>query len=213
MTGVTVALLVIGLLAAGLGTMWFLRSTLITSLDDQLRQSVTTDVASSVMTITVEDGVPEFVPNRKSTTDMFVAIYSPTGEFVESAGGNGAPEPVFPETFPLPLTVSQGTTPFELENSAGGAPYRASVDTIEFSGVRGLYTQLVALPVAPVDRVVASFLSIYSILAVITIIAGALGTRWLVTLTFRSLGQVETTAMSIAAGDFSQRMTDIEPGT
>ena len=33
------------------------------------------------------------------------------------------------------------------------------------------------------------------------------------TLTFRSLGQVESTAMTIAAGDFSQRMTDIEPTT
>ena len=33
------------------------------------------------------------------------------------------------------------------------------------------------------------------------------------TLTFRSLGQVESTAMAIAAGDFSQRMTDIEPTT
>ena len=44
-----------------------------------------------------------------------------------------------------------------------------------------------------------------------SIFAGALLTRWLVTLTFRSLGQVESTAMSIAAGDFSQRLTDIEP--
>ena len=33
------------------------------------------------------------------------------------------------------------------------------------------------------------------------------------TLTFRSLGQVESTADAIAAGDFSLRMTDIEPTT
>ncbi|KRA25939.1 histidine kinase [Microbacterium sp. Root61] len=209
----TVALLVIGLLAAGLGTMAFLRSTLVTSLDDQLRQSVTTDVASSVMTITVDNGVPSFEPDDNATTDAFVAIYAPTGELVAWAGGNGAPRPEFPAEYPLPKTYIQGTTPFELENSAGGAPYHASVDTIQFPGARDLYTQLVALPLAPVEQVVASFLSIYSILAVITILAGALGTRWLVTLTFRSLGQVETTAMSIAAGDFSQRMTDIEPGT
>ena len=76
-----------------------------------------------------------------------------------------------------------------------------------------LYTQLVALPIAPINQVVTSFLGIYGILALITIVAGALLTRWLVTLTFRSLGQVESTAMTIAAGDFGQRMTDIEPTT
>ena len=47
----------------------------------------------------------------------------------------------------------------------------------------------------------------------IILIASAFLTRWLVTLTFRSLGQVESTAMAIAAGDFSQRLTDIEPMT
>ena len=98
----TVALLVIGLLAAGLGTMAFLRSTLVTSLDDQLRQSVTTDVASSVMTITVDNGVPSFEPDDNATTDAFVAIYAPTGELVAWAGGNGAPRPEFPAEYPLP---------------------------------------------------------------------------------------------------------------
>ena len=47
----------------------------------------------------------------------------------------------------------------------------------------------------------------------IILIASAFLTRWLVTLTFRSLGQVESTAMAISAGDFSQRLTDIEPMT
>ncbi len=46
---------------------------------------------------------------------------------------------------------------------------------------------------APVERVVNTFLGIYGILALITIIGAALITRLLVTLTFRSLGQVETT--------------------
>jgi two-component system OmpR family sensor kinase len=50
-------------------------------------------------------------------------------------------------------------------------------------------------------------------MTVITLILGALGTRLLVTLAFRRLGQVEETAMSIAEGDFTQRLTEIEPTT
>ena len=46
-----------------------------------------------------------------------------------------------------------------------------------------------------------------------TIIVGALGTRWLITLAFRRLTQVEDVATAIADGDFSQRATDIEPRT
>ncbi len=84
---------------------------------------------------------------------------------------------------------------------------------VEVRGITGFFTQMIALPMSTVNQTVGTFLGIYSILAVITIISGALLTRWLVTLTFRSLGQVESTAMAIAAGDFSQRMTDIEPTT
>lgn len=130
----TVALLAIGLFAAGLGTMVFLRTTLITNIDDQLRQSVTTDVASSVMVVTVEDGVPTFEADRTATADYFVALYSPAGELVAWAGGDGAPAPVFPRTFTLEKTIGSGTAPFPLENSSGGAPYHASVDTIQFPG-------------------------------------------------------------------------------
>ncbi len=50
-------------------------------------------------------------------------------------------------------------------------------------------------------------------MALVTVIASAFLVRWIVTLTFRSLGQVESTAQEIAAGDFSLRMTDIEPAT
>ncbi len=60
---------------------------------------------------------------------------------------------------------------------------------------------------------VAQYIGIYSFLAMIILVASAFLTRWLVTLTFRSLGQVESTAMAISAGDFSQRLTDIEPMT
>ena len=52
-----------------------------------------------------------------------------------------------------------------------------------------------------------------AILVGLTSVLGAVAIRLLVTLAFRSLTQVENTAMEIAAGDFGQRMTDIAPAT
>ena len=72
---------------------------------------------------------------------------------------------------------------------------------------------MVALPLASINQVVASYVGLPSILALLVVIGSAVITRFLVTLTFRSLGQVESTADAIAAGDFGLRMTDIEPTT
>ncbi len=211
-TGVTVAVLAIGLLASGVGTMVFLRNVLIGSVDDNASQLVKTDVWSAVFQVRPEGDTVSFSPKPNiPAPDYFVAVYSPEGDLLSVTGGGGAPNPVFPETFPLERTVGQGLAPFGIDNSNRGAGYRASVDLFQVNGVGDYYTQMVALPTAAVNRVVTAFISIYSLLALITVISAALLTRYAVTLTFRSLGQVETTADAIAAGDFSQRMTDIEP--
>lgn len=211
----TVCLLAMGLLAAGVGTMIFLRSAQITSLNDQLRAAAPTDLASQVMQVTLTDSVPTFEPNPAAPPSNFVvAVYSPQGELLAVAGGSGAgPRPQLPSTFTLEQTVTTGTEPFELDAATGTGKFHASVDVLAIPGALDSYTQLVALPLAPVTKTVGDFIGIYSVLAILIVIAGALGTRALVTLTFRSLGQVEHTAMTIAAGDFGQRMGDIAPGT
>src|SRR3546814_8935658 len=50
-TGVTVGLLAIGLVAAGFGTMAFLRNTLVANLDEQLRLLAASDIADTVFKI------------------------------------------------------------------------------------------------------------------------------------------------------------------
>ncbi|WP_343234145.1 HAMP domain-containing sensor histidine kinase [Microbacterium salsuginis] len=213
-TGVTVVLLAVGLFAAGIGTLAFLRNTLITNLDAQLVAYARTDVTSPLFEIEVKDGVADIDRNRTAApTQYFVAVYGPDGTLLGTAGGGGQDPPAFPETFTVEQTVTKGLEPFPLESSEGGAPFHASVNLLELEDARDNYTQMVALPVAPINQVVASYIGIYSILAILILLVGAFATRFLVTLTFRSLGQVESTADAIAAGDFSQRMTDIEPTT
>ncbi|MET0828956.1 MAG: HAMP domain-containing sensor histidine kinase [Microbacterium sp.] len=214
MTGVTVTLLAVGLIVAGFGTAIFLRNTLVANVDEQVQQLAPTDLASSLFEISISGADVEFDEREDvPSTTYFVAIYGPDGTLRASAGGAGAPAPVFPAEITLQSVAVTGTAPFTIPNSEGGPDYRASVDTYQVDGVSDLFTQLVALPLASANQVVAQYIGIYTVLAVIILIASAFATRWLVTLTFRSLGQVESTAMAIATGDFSQRMTDIEPTT
>lgn len=198
--------------------MAFLRNTLVQNLNTSLEQAVPTDVASGLIEIEVDDsGQPTFrVKQNVAPSDTWVALYDREGALLITAGGEDDDEehvPVFPASFPPQKTAEQGTASFFLEAAGGGSGFRAAVDIYPVENLGDFYTQLIARPVAPINQVVGTFLGIYSILALITVVGGALLTRWLVTLTFRSLGQVETTAMAIAAGDFSQRLTDIEPAT
>ncbi|MCK6067549.1 HAMP domain-containing histidine kinase [Microbacterium sp. EYE_512] len=211
----TVGLLAIGLVSAGFGTMAFLRTTLTASLDDSLRQLASSDAALSVLDVQNSGGTLRFTEDEEAApTDIFVAIYDPTGQFLIAAGGDGTTAPPeFPSTYTLQKTQLQGLTPFALPSTGSGPPFHAAVDVLAVDGVSALYTQMVAVSLGPTERVVAAYVGIYSILALLILIASALLTRWLVTLTFRGLGQVEATAMSIAGGDFSQRMSDVVPGT
>lgn len=213
-TGVTVAVLAIGLVAVGLGTGLLLRNAQITALDQTLQQMVTTDVTSLLLDATTSGEQLSLTPNGQSTpTQFLVAVYAADGTLVGSASSIEGEQPEIPADFSLEKTVTIGIEPFPLSSSDGSRAFHASVDILPITGLRDNFTQLVVVPLASVNQAVANYIGIYTFLALLTIIAGAVATRWLVTLAFRSLGQVEDTAMSIAAGDFSQRMGDISPRT
>lgn len=196
--------------------MIFLRNAQLAAVDQSLTQTVTTDIASNLMNVTLDDGEATFTPIAAAPTDFAVAVYSGKGdgELLAVAGGDPSlSPPLVPATFSLDQTVLDGTAPFDLASADGTVRYRASVDTLPIAGSRDYYTQLVALPLNDVSRTVANYIGIYTALALFTIVCSAVLTRGLVTLAFRGLGQVESTAMTIAKGDFSQRMSDIAPGT
>ncbi|GMM95477.1 hypothetical protein MTsN4n12_08850 [Microbacterium sp. MTN4-12] len=209
-------LLAVGLFAAGFGTMTFLRSTLYNNIDASVRGYASTDAVSGLIDVVVEGGQVSFTPRDEDDvppTPYFVAVYGPEGSLEAIAGGSGGLEPDFPDEFTLQATAARGLQPFALPDIEGDERFLAAVDVFQPDGVGDLFTQMVVVSTASTNQVVATFLGIYAVISVVILGAGALGTRWLVTLTFRSLGQVEDTAMSIAAGDFSQRLTDIEPRT
>jgi two-component system OmpR family sensor kinase len=210
-----VTLLAVGLVAAGIGTLVFLRTTLIDNLDEQLKQQAASNIANSVFLTTEVDGGLAFtqVDNAPPIGSM-VVVYGPDGQRVAFYNGTGAKiAPQLPDTFSVEQTYSQVDRRIDLDDSVSGQHFLARVGLLQIPGNNSLYTQMVIQPLAPTDRIVAAYIGIYGFVALLILIASALLTRALVTLTFRSLGQVETTAMDIAAGDFSQRLTDIVPDT
>ncbi|MFJ4222615.1 sensor histidine kinase [Microbacterium sp. NPDC089695] len=210
-TGVTVAVLALGLLVAGLGTVPILRTSLVSNIDAQLPALVSADLAQRYFDVTTQDGETVYTP-RESPRDFFVAIYDGEGVLQTTTGSSANGSPLFPSTYKLLDAQNNSDTVFPLEGTEGTG-FRAAVALLPGEGGGALRIQMVAMPLDYADRIISQFFGIYVTVALVTILIAALLTRGLVTLTFRRLGQVESTAMSIAAGNFSQRLTDLEPTT
>ena len=215
-TGVTVAVLALGLVIAGIGTVPILRGAMINNIDAQLPALATTGLAERFFEVDAWDGALSLSPKADAprASDYVVAFYGSDGAKLAQAGGSADREPpVFPDTFTLLDAKANEDRVLPLE-SADGLAFHATVSIQPAQSAPGnAYVQVVALPLDEADRIVGTYFAVYTTVALITILLAALLTRGLVTLTFRRLGLVESTAMSIAAGDFSQRLTDLEPTT
>ncbi len=212
-TGVTVAVLALGLVIAGIGTVPILRGAMVSNIDAQLPALATTAQADRFFTLRVDNGHLVFSEreNTGRATDHFVAFYDTDGTPLAQAGGQpDAEQPRFPASFTLQQAQAQEGQVIALR-SAEGADFHGTVSTKSAEGLT--YVQLVALPLDEADEIVGTYFAVYTTVALVTILLAALLIRGLVTLTFRRLGHVESTAMAIAAGDFSQRLTDLEPTT
>lgn len=214
-TGVTVAVLALGLVVAGIGTVPLLRNSLISNIDAQLPSLVTSDLASRWFDMELVDGVLVLsdLENTPRSSEYFFAVYAADGTLLEEAGGPvDAVRPVFPET----MTIAQAHAREEEDaiplQGTDGSAFHGSVVVSDGPGGT-LYVQFVALPLEEADHIIATYFGVYTTVALVTILIAALLIRGLVTLTFRRLSQVESTAMLIASGDFSQRLTDLEPTT
>ncbi len=195
--------------------MVFLRTTLVNNLDEQLAQQAAGNIANSVFTMSPAEGQIVFSPiDNAPQIGSMVVIYGPDGERKAFYNGTASKVlPALPATFSVEQTYGQIDRRIELQDGDSGQHFLARVGVLQVNGSPGVYTQMVIQPLAPTDRIVAAYIGIYAFVALLILIATALLTRLLVTLAFRNLRQVETTAMDIAAGDFSQRLTDIVPDT
>jgi two-component system OmpR family sensor kinase len=213
-TGVTVAVLALGLVVAGIGTVPILRNALISNINAQLPALVSSDLADRFFQVGT-DGQGELVFTERENVrgEAFVAFYDASGRKIAQAGGaQNAVPPDFPATYSLAQAkIDEDRTPLQI-SGPGNSDFHGAVSTKEGPG-GAIFVQFVAMPLEEVDGIIGTYFGVYTTVALVTILIAALLIRGLVTLTFRRLGQVESTAMAIASGDFSQRLTDLEPTT
>lgn len=214
-TGVTVAVLALGLVVTGIGTVPLLRSSLINNIEGQLPSLAVSDLVGRWFDVEYVDGAQKLVlsENAPRSADYTFAVYAADGTFLAHAGGSsGESAPEFYESLTLEQAHALEGQTLSLD-SPDGHDFRGSVAVVYGDDGSTLYVQFVALPLAEADSIIGQYFWVYTTVALVTILVAALLIRGLVTLTFRRLGQVESAAMLIASGDFSQRLTDLEPTT
>jgi two-component system OmpR family sensor kinase len=213
-TGVTVLLLLLGLLVSGAGTMYLLRQQMVTQLDAQLSIAINqlpkvldTDPASpdTFTEADVEGANPSW----------FVVLLDAQGDVIaDNWTGNSARHPrVFGLDLARASQVNDQIVAFS-DNTGKNkwhgivrVSQNAGPDATEYS------TLVVAKPLEEVDQLVATYIVIFASFGLAVVVLGAAVTRMLVTSTFGPLREVERTAAAIADGDFGQRLGGATPNT
>lgn len=203
-TGVTVLLLTIGLLVSGIGTLALLKPALIAQLDSQL-ETVQQDLSSVLQLNQSEQTAP---------SDYYYAVYSSAGVLLEQNWTDKpeASRPYIPAGITVEETADLAGNVFPLRSESGRTLFHAVAIPVTFEDPSGMTgTVVVALSTAPVDKLLATYVTIFLGLGIGIVVVGALLTRLLVTTTFAPLREVERTAVAIADGDFSQRLPSTSP--
>lgn len=208
-TGVTVLLLTLGLLVAGIGTMAMLKPALLGQLDGQL-QAVQQDLTHVLEVDQTTQG------NQLAPSDYYYAVFSSSGILIEE-NWTDKPEanrPALSQGITSADTTSLNGAVFPVRSNNGRTLFHAIAVPVTFNDANGTVgTVVVALSTASVDKLMTTYLSIFLGLGIAVVVVGALLTRFLVTTTFAPLRHVEQTAVAIADGDYGLRLPSDQPLT
>jgi two-component system OmpR family sensor kinase len=208
-TGVTTLLLTMGLLVTGVGTMTMLKPALIGQLDAQI-QVMSADISRVVNASDDSSGLSQ-APN-----EYYYVVLDATGSRLEENWLDKSlnVRPVVPASLTLSKTQELSGSVFDMMSRDSRVRYHAVAVPVKFANSSESFgTVVVALATTGVDRLMATYLSIFLGFGIGVVIIGALLTRLLVTTTFSPLRRVEKTAAAIADGDFSQRLPWSTPNT
>jgi len=210
MTGVSVFLLTLGLIVAGLGSMSVLRNYLTDEVDSKIT-SFSQSLNSNLIKITISSEGVVSCAVTPAPTDYFFAIYSATGELMCA---NKTGDAAHPEIDSLPLSaVANQTTPFTVANGPSTGQWRVVANPVSITGSNDLLTVVVGRELNETNALVARFAAIFLFFGLTVVVLGGALTRLLVTSTFTPLREVEATAARFAAGDFTQRLDGTIPNT
>jgi two-component system OmpR family sensor kinase len=209
MTGVSVLLLTIGLLVAGIGSMQVLRNYLTTETDSKIAVAIK-QLDNSILQI--EDTTASVNCSVTSVpTEFYIGVMNADGSLVcanRSATSQHPEQSSLADTFMVPDQVL-----FTVNNAPDAGQWRVvSVpQTLPQSGERVFI--VVGLSLKETDTLITRYAAIFLFFGLTVVILGGALTRLLVTTSFTPLREVEATAARFAAGDFSQRLDAATPNT
>ncbi|MEV8336905.1 HAMP domain-containing sensor histidine kinase [Leucobacter sp. NPDC077196] len=210
-TGVTVFILFLGLIVAGVGTLAVLQPML-TANQTQALERLRDNPAPALRPYANFNGLtPEDVTQAPS--GYYVALLDADGTVTRDNTRDQDPN-TLPEVEGVTLdeVMSQYQNSFVGLRAADGVKWNAIVKPIYQEG-QAAGTLLIASSTAPVTQTVAQYIIIFTGFGIAVILLGAALTRLLVTATFLPLAEVERTALEIARGDYSKRIMISSPHT
>lgn len=207
-TGVTVLLLTMGLLVAGVGTAAVLRDYLLQQTDDKITVAAEGLDGRIQYTGTTRD--PQCSVSRLPN-DLYFAVLNHDGTMRCNSREEDAARPNLEG---LTVAASNATTaPFTLPSTTIGGQWRV----IAYPAVSTIGTDFVTIVIArdlmDSNSIVSQYAAIFLFFGLTVVIVGGALTRLLVTTTFVPLREVEATAARFADGDFDQRLSGATPNT
>lgn len=207
-TGITVLLVALGLLVAGLGTMTVLSTYLMSQLDNSVKN--TTEQLEGQ---NISDGEQYCKLSVVLSQSAYVAAYNSDSDRICQTKASSRPD-IRQLDF---SAAAQSGVRFSLYDSQHNHEWRAQVIPASLQDQTNGSTEtgyvLVAVSSADTDQTIARFTVIFLGFGISVILLGAMLTRLLVTATFDPLRDVEDTAARFAAGDFNQRLEADTPNT
>ena len=195
-TGVTVMLLTLGLLVAGVGTMSFLRSYL-------LNQVYTTQI-NAYSTHPADAAAVACSELTKIQPRYYFAVVNSGGTTQCVNQPDDAVSPVI-SSKTLPKVIKSGVA-FTISDKTGVTHWEAvGFPLLNVDGSSDKVV-IVAYNLSENEQIIGQFALIFLFFALTVVVLGGALTRLLVTSTFAPLREVEQTAARFAAGDFSQRL-------
>jgi two-component system OmpR family sensor kinase len=204
-TGITVLLVTLGLLVAGLGTMTVLSTYLMKQLDSDVQATKT---SLSGQKLTSVEGYCQINVTLQSAA--YIAVLKPDGAIACHTKSDYTPD----LTGVVRSSHVDDDAPFSVYDAKGQHEWRAlAMTATSTQGGSSPYTIVAAVSSQGTDSTIGRFTIIFLCFGVSVVLLGAMLTRLLVTATFDPLRDVEATAARFAAGDFSQRLGADTPNT
>ena len=204
-TAVTVLLLTVGLLVAGVGTMTVLRNYLVSEVDRKISATYG-DLRDFNL------GIQATCDWASGPSQFFVAVLAADGSLLCRNRDSAQAQPVV-QGLDLEIVRSQQGMPLTLWNADRTGQWRVVSAPYEDHATGAVVTLSVGASLGDINATISQYTAVFLGFGLSVVVLGGALTRLLVTATFMPLREVEATAAAIANGDFSQRLPGATPNT